>query len=85
MLHLEETEEFDYNPAEKCVADKLKTKGDRFYDFFPIRQALVLRTNPNSKAVMVFPVFVVHAFGLRSHCLLSCFAGNVVCGHRSSH
>ena len=56
MLHLEETDEFDFLPAEKYVAEKLHARGDpssRWFDFFPIRQALVLRRTANARSAMV--------------------------------
>ncbi len=56
FLHLEDTDEFEYTPAEKYVADKLNSKGDpssRWYDFFPIRQAMVLRQTARGRSAMV--------------------------------
>jgi hypothetical protein len=58
MLHLEETDQFDYIPPEKYVAEKLQSRSDpasqsRWYDFFPIRQALILRRTANARSAMV--------------------------------
>jgi hypothetical protein len=48
LLHLEITDEFDYTPAEKYVADKLaSTDGDTAFDWFPMRQAMTLHRKGN--------------------------------------
>ncbi len=60
MIHLEATDEFDYTPVEKYVADRLRNRSEpdssvRWYDFFPIRQAMVLRRSLSARSAIVTP------------------------------
>ncbi len=56
MIHLEETDEFDYTPAEKYVATKLNSRSiatEKWFDWFPQRQAMVLRKSATARSAMV--------------------------------
>jgi DNA anti-recombination protein RmuC len=56
MIHLEETDEFDYTPAEKYVAAKLNSRSiatEKWFDWFPQRQAMVLRKSATARSAMV--------------------------------
>ena len=56
MLHLEQTDSFDYSPQEAYVAEKLNSRGDptsRWHSFFPVRMAMVLRKNARARTAMI--------------------------------
>ncbi len=53
LLHLEVTDEFDYTPAEKYVADKLANADVEVgFDWFPMRQAMTLQRKGNKNAML---------------------------------
>lgn len=77
FLYLELTDEFEYTTAEKYVADKLASRADdqRWFDFFPVRQAMCLKKSAKMRNQLVRSVYI------RSRSCL-CYAVRVCIVHR---